>query len=821
MHNQSVTNKNLKVLIIEDMPDDALILADYLQDNGYPIDWQRVSCENDLKNALQQPWQLVLSDFTMPGFGGLQALEIVRQQDQDIPFIFVSGSMGEDHAVEAIRSGAQDFIIKGQLLRLLPAIERELRDVEFKRTQRQTRQLVKQLSMAVEQTADSVMIIDAEKKIEYVNAAFEQQTGYGQQELLGQPDTVLFTDSQQLQFQQQIWNTVEQGEVYIGTVLHPRKHGEHFYQERIITPLKNDEGVITHYIATGRDITQRLKAEEARNQLATILEASPDFVTMMSPKGTLTYLNSSGRELVGIALQEELKDKHITDLFPRQIAQSLIAKTISVVNKYGAWTGETMMINSRRANTPVSIVMLAHRDKAGQVQYLSMIARDISERKHFEEEIQYHNTHDALTGLPNRILLLNQAPKVFNKSDSLNKCTAIFSLGLDNFKRVNDSLGHAEGDDLLQQIANKLTHCLWPNDIVARQGGDEFTLLASELNQAEDALKILKKIQQTFKQPMRIGHHEFYITFSTGIAVYPNDGNKIDDLLRNADTAMHQAKASGAGQYRFYEAQMNARSHEILKLEADLQRALDNNEFTLHYQPQVDIEKNKIIGVEALIRWQHPQRGLVSPADFIEWLETSRLIIPVGEWVIQQACLLHRRFRELGYKDMRISVNVSSVQFGESKFLRRVQNALDQLQMPKNMLELEITENIVMQDPDSTTELLVALKKMGVRIAIDDFGTGYSSMSYLKKFPVDVLKIDQTFIRDLDEISNDAAIVEASIYLADKIGLETIAEGVETVEQLGFLQNNGCHIIQGYYFSKPLPEQELLTLLNNGIKYQT
>ncbi|WP_438863208.1 EAL domain-containing protein [Neptunicella sp.] len=817
MDKQTTPSGKLQILVVEDVADDAIIMIDYLEDSGYQIHWQRVCSAAELNQALNHPWQIVLSDFTMPGFGGLQALNIIRKHDPDIPFIFVSGSMGEDHAVEAIKSGAQDFIIKGQLRRLLPAIERELREVEFKRAQRHTQQLVKQLHMAVEQTADSVMIINAEKKIEYVNPACEQQSGYSQYELLGQPDTVVFTDNQHRQFHQQIWSTVEQGETYIGTLLHPRKDGSHFYQERIITPLKNDDGIITHYIATGRDITQRLKAEEARNQLATILEASPDFVTMMSPQGRLTYLNSSGRELIGIGLKDELKDKHITDLFPRPIAQTLISKTLTIVNKYGAWTGETTMMNSNGSNTPVSIVMLSHQDKNGDVQYMSMIARDISERKHFEEEIHYHNTHDSLTGLPNRILLLNQAPAIFNKSQNLGKSVAVFSLNLNNFKRVNDNLGHANGDDLLQQIANKLSHCLWPNDIVARQSGDEFTILASELKEAEDALKILKKIQLTFKHPMRIDAHEFYITFSTGIALYPNDGDKIEGLLRDADTAMHQAKKAGNSQYRFYEAQMNARSHEILKLEADLQRALDNGEFLIHYQPQVDIKNNNVIGVEALLRWQHPQRGLVSPAEFIEWLETSRLIIPVGEWVIQQACVLHQQLCKLGFSDLRISVNVSALQFAENEFLQRVQNALKSFNMPTNVLELEITENIVMQDPNSTTELLIALKELGVRIAIDDFGTGYSSMTYLKKFPVDILKIDQTFIRDLDKISNDAAIVEASIYLAEKIGLETIAEGVETLGQLAFLQKTGCHIIQGYYFSKPLPEKDLLAFITKGV----
>ncbi|WP_275096049.1 putative bifunctional diguanylate cyclase/phosphodiesterase [Sedimenticola hydrogenitrophicus] len=681
----------LHVLIIEDVEDDALLLADSLQAGGLTFDWEYVDSEAALTAALQSPWDIIFSDFSMPNFSGTRALELVRRHDPDIPFIFVSGTIGEATAVEAMKRGAQDFVMKGQLARLLPSVERELRDARTRRERRQ--------------------------------------------------------------------------------------------------------------------------AEAARNRLAAVLEATPDLVAIHAPDGRLRYLNGAGRRLLGLDTQQQIEGRSMQDIFPEDMAQQLLVDVIPYVREHHSWSGETVLQIAEGDELPVSLVVLARHNPQGELEDLSIIARDISERKRFEAELQHRATHDALTSLPNRYFLIDRMTSALERARRHDSCVAVLFLDLDNFKRINDTLGHAAGDTLLQQVAQRLTSCLRPNDTVARHGGDEFTIMVDDLSGVDNTVLVLSKLHAAFESPVNIGLHKVYVTFSTGIALYPHDGESVEDLLRHADTAMYQSKSSGLNQYRFYAPRMNARGHEYLAMESDLRQALAQEQFRLHCQPQVSLRSGQIVGIEGLIRWQHPRRGLVSPADFVPLLETSGLIIPVGEWVLRQACRLHRQWREAGFDGPRISINVSAIQFNDRDLLDKVRRALEEEQMPAGKLELEITENMVMRDPPGAAEILKALHTLGVRTAIDDFGTGYSSLAYLKRFPVDVLKIDQTFVADLGRDLGDEAIVEASISLARKLGLEIVAEGVETLEQLEFLRACDCDLVQGYYLSKPVTDAALIGLL--------
>jgi EAL domain-containing protein (putative c-di-GMP-specific phosphodiesterase class I) len=337
-----------------------------------------------------------------------------------------------------------------------------------------------------------------------------------------------------------------------------------------------------------------------------------------------------------------------------------------------------------------------------------------------------------------------------------------------------------------------------------------------DLPRTENLMVVLRKIYAAFDRPMSLGIQETYITFCTGIAIYPNDGTGIEELLRNAGTALYRAIMSGHNQHRFYAPDMNARSHELLTLETDLRLALKRNEFLVYYQPQAELNTGRIVAMEALIRWRHPQRGLVSPAGFVSMLEESGLIMQVGEWILNQAC---SEYRDMGLHDVRISVNVSASQFNDPELLHKVCSVMKRDGIPPNVLELEMTENTVMQDPAAAAEILKKLRALGVRIAIDDFGTGYSSLSYLKRFPLDTLKIDQSFVRDLTRDTNDAAIVETSITLGKKLGLEVVAEGVEGKEQFDFLRAHDCDLAQGYYVSRPLRKNELIDLLREGRRW--
>jgi diguanylate cyclase (GGDEF)-like protein/PAS domain S-box-containing protein len=805
------TTQPLRTLIVEDSEDDTLLLVDQLEiEGGRSVDWQRVETEQALTEALQQHWDIVLSDYTMPHLSGMRALEVVRQYDLDLPFIFVSGTIGENTAVKAMKSGAQDYVMKDNLSRLMPAVERELEEAQLRRERRQAEQGLRKLSLVVEQAADGVLITDPNGLIEYINPAFERMTGYGRDEVIGNKPSLLKSGRHDQAFYQSIWQTVTKGEIFRGTLINRRKDGDLFYEEKVITPLKDEQGHVTHLVSTGRDITERVKADEARAQLVAILEATTDLVAILDLDGCLHYLNNAGYRLLGLDPKIDISKFCLTELFPERIKQQLQSEALPIAYRTGSWSGETALRRMDEIEVPVSQVLLVHRDAAGEVEYLSTIARDISERKRFEAELQHQATHDLLTGLPNRILLMDRLSAEVERARHANNSVAVLFLDMDNFKRINDSMGHTIGDILLQQIADRLQAALRPNDTIARHGGDEFAVIAGDLPRSENVLAILRKIYSAFERPMLLGAQEAYITFCTGIALYPNDGADVEELLRNAGTAMYRAVLAGHNQYRFYAPDMNARSHELLTLETDLRLAFKRSEFIVYYQPKAELSTGRIIGMEGLIRWQHPQRGLVSPAGFVSMLEESGLIIPVGEWMLSQAC---SEFKEMGLQGMRISVNVSASQFNDPELLRKVSRIMRQENMPPNALELEVTENIVMQDPEAAADTLRKLRALGVRIAIDDFGTGYSSLSYLKRFPLDALKIDQSFVRDLTRDANDAAIIEASITLGKKLGLEVVAEGVETKEQFEFLRAHGCDLAQGYYVSRPLRKSELIDLL--------
>ncbi len=803
----------LRILLIEDVEDDAQLLVDHLESEGLAFDWRRIDTERDMIVKLQESWDIIVSDFSMPHLSGTRALEIVRQHDPDIPFIFVSGTIGESTAVKAMKSGAQDYIMKENLTRLLPAIERELRDAQVRRERRQAEQILRKLSLVVKQATDSVFITDSNGRIEYVNPAFEKLTGYTADEIRGCTSAALSSGKHDTAFFQKLWRTISCGDIFKGILINRRRNGELFHEEKVITPLKDAQGHITHFVSTGRDITARVHVEEANVRLISILEATPDLVAIFEQEGCLRYLNRAGRRLLGLNFEEDVSTRYVQDLVLNGAAQQHISQALLAVREYGIWNGETVLRGAKGKGLPVSQVMLAHRNADGSIEYLSTIMRDISERKHFEAELRHQTNHDRLTDLPNRFFLVDRFTSALEYAKRHGEYVAVLFLDLDNFKRINDNLGHAAGDSLLQQVAQRLKGCFRSNDTVARHGGDEFTIVANDIKNSEDVLRLLQKLHTAFERPVIIRSQNIYITFSIGIALYPHDGDQIEDLLNHADVAMYRAKSNGPNQYRFYASEMNARGHELLKLEADLRLALAREEFLLHYQPQLDLRSNRNLGIEGLIRWQHPVRGLISPLDFVPLLENSGMIIPVGDWVLRQACRVHRTIREAGFDNFRVSINVSAAQFNDEYLFDKISRTLQEEQMPQQALELEITENILMKDPVSAAETLRAIHALGVRIAIDDFGTGYSSLAYLKRFPLNALKIDRTFISDLIDDPSDAAIAEASISLAHKLDLEVIAEGVETAKQLEFLRTHGCDMVQGYYLSKPLPWPELMKFL--------
>ncbi len=806
----------LNTLIIEDVEDDALLLVDLLESQCYHVNWRRVDNARHLKDALEQPWDIVFSDYSMPGFSGEAALKMLRQQDAITPFVFVSGTIGEEAAAAAIRAGANDYVMKTNLSRFLPTVERELKEAEVRRQQQLSAIELKKLSMAVNQVEESITIIGADGRIQYVNPAFERLTGYTLSELRGAVPSFLCRTSQSEATCNEIWRSLKAGKSWSSTISDRNRYGHVYHEEVVVTPLKGSDGEILHYVSTGRDITARVMVEQERARLAAILEATPDYVVMVDPDHRVLYLNGSWRRFLGMEQKNIEPDTRLAQIFSAQLMKEYEHTILPELKRVGTWSGETVIVDAKMQEQPVSLVVLAHTEPDGRMQYISMMARDISERKKFEAELHHRATHDALTHLPNRFLLKDRLKSAIHSSKRRGTMVAVFFMDMNNFKRVNDSLGHTFGDVLLVQVANRIQASLRPSDTVARLGGDEFVIVADELARPEAAIAILKNISAEFERPVIVGSHKIYPTFSTGIAVCPDDAENVDDLLRYADAAMYRSKLVGNNQYFFYAPGMNSRGYESFAIEAELRFALQKNQLQLHYQPQHSAKTGMLVGYEALLRWNHPVRGQLAPLDFIPLLESTGLILPVGEWVIRQACVQHRSLRALGYGYVRISVNVSALQFADRFLSSKIRTILDEERMPRDRIELEITENIVIQDPIKAAAILFDLQQTGVRTAIDDFGIGYSSLAYLKKFPLNVLKIDQSFVRGLGEQSGDAAIVEASIFLAKKLGLEVVAEGVENRVQLQQLQHFNCDLVQGYYMSRPLAEENMQAYLTKS-----
>jgi diguanylate cyclase (GGDEF)-like protein/PAS domain S-box-containing protein len=562
-----------------------------------------------------------------------------------------------------------------------------------------------------------------------------------------------------------------------------------------------------------------LFAEKERAQVT--LNSIGDAVACTDVSGNLTFLNLVAEKLTGWTWQEAAglpmaEVFRILDTTNREVIPNPMDRAVRR-DETVHLPANSILVRRDGFEIPIEDSVAPIHDGEGRAAGAVIVFRDVSVARAMALQITHSAEHDFLTGLPNRMLLNDRIGQAIALAPRHMKHVAVLFLDLDGFKHINDSLGHLTGDKLLQSIAERLVECVRVSDTVSRQGGDEFVVLLSEVAQSEDAAITARRMLQAVSQPHSIDKHDLHITTSIGVSVYPEDGLDAATLIKNADTAMYQAKEGGRQSFQFFKPAMNARAVERQSIEESLRRALERREFALHYQPKVNLKTGAIIGAEALLRWTHATRGSVSPIDFIPIAEDCGLILPIGAWVLREACAQACAWIEVGLPPITMAVNVSAIEFRHEKFLEGLFAILDQTGFDPRFLELELTESVLMKHATSTAKILRNLRESGISVAVDDFGTGYSSLSYLQKFPVDAVKIDQSFVRQISTAGEDTTIVKAVIGMARGLKLRVIAEGVETLEEVAFLRAYQCEEAQGYYFSRPVPAQKFAMLLKSGL----
>ncbi len=574
--------------------------------------------------------------------------------------------------------------------------------------------------------------------------------------------------------------------------------------------LQNVENKRVGILCSFEDITEQKWAEEKLRQAAKVMEHSTNGIAITNSHAEIIAVNKAFTQITGYT-EAEILSQPTKKLKSGEHTKDFYQKMWTSINTTGHWEGE---IWNRRKSGDIFLewlhITVIKDEQTDEVTHYIAIFSDITARKQTEQKLAYLAHYDDLTGLAKRSLFYEIVDRALRRAEKTKRFIAVLFLDLDRFKYVNDTWGHAIGDLLLKDVANRLTNCLRRGDSIARLGGDEFTAVLENLNSIEEVVRIVKRIIDAMQLPFHLDGNEAFVTASVGISLYPNDGNEVETLIRNADAAMYRAKESGKNNYEFFTQKMTGQASQRLSLEAKLRYALERNELVLHYQPQMHLASGHIVGVEALIRWQHPDMGLVYPQTFIPLAEETGLIVDIGEWVLRRACLQHQHWRDSGKPILRMAVNLSPRQFKNASLMARVLQVLEETHMDPSFLELELTESVLMQDTGASSEILHKFKEMGVQLAIDDFGTEYASLSYLKKFPITKLKIDQSFIRDIPNDKDDMAITRAIIALGRSLNLSVIAEGVENKSQLIFLKAAKCDEVQGYFIGQPVPEEELM-----------
>jgi diguanylate cyclase (GGDEF)-like protein/PAS domain S-box-containing protein len=572
----------------------------------------------------------------------------------------------------------------------------------------------------------------------------------------------------------------------------------------------------THVMVHARDVTDRLRAEDELSLATQVIEATSEGVLVCDTDFRVISVNMAFTEITGYVAAEAIGESaHALAALDQD--EQLLERMSTAVGGKGRWEGELRNQRKNGEEFAERVIVFAITDETGAVRRNVILLSDITKRKMDEEHIRYQANFDILTGLPNRALFLDRLDQALSNMERVRRKLGLLFIDLDGFKLVNDTLGHAMGDILLREASRRLQECVRGGDTVARLGGDEFMVIMPNLRRSRNAPDLAQRILDALARPFDLEGYEAFVSGSIGITVFPDDAKSAADLLKNADGAMYQAKEKGRANYQFFTANLNEEVKERLTLKNGLSKALERGELSLHYQPKLEIQGNRITGVEALMRWHNEELGQVSPGRFIPVLEDTGLVVGVGEWAIRTACEQHRTWLEAGLPSIRIAVNLSARQVRERDFVSMVGRILRETNVGPEGLEIEITESMLMTDADNAVQALGELHDMGISVAMDDFGTGYSSLSYLKRFPIDTIKIDQSFVADIAVDPDDAEIINTIISMGRTLNRKVVAEGVETEEQLSILREYRCDEIQGYFFSRPQPAEQLTEFLKANI----
>ncbi|MGR9085603.1 MAG: EAL domain-containing protein [Gammaproteobacteria bacterium] len=667
-------------------------------------------------------------------------------------------------------------------------------------------------TLAMDQFNDAVYLIDLQRMLVRANRAFYRLIGSDAAHSLGRPVSELVHPVGELENCPvcTAQKALEEGAFTLEADDPFNPCG--YPVEVNLKLVRDDSGESCGMLTSIRDLRKSRKIEERLRLAASVFENTGEGVVIIDVNGQVAETNRAFTDIMGYARQEAL-GCHPRIWLPQQQGSRIIRNIWRALRKTGEWRGELWCRRKDGSVFPELLTVSRVLDEQGRLTHYVGVFTDISQIKQSQQQLDHLAHHDALTGLPNRLLLNLRLDQAIRHAERQSTRLAVVFQDLDNFKNINDSFGHPVGDRLLQKVAVKLESSVRKEDTVARLGGDEFVTILENVGKPENVSVAVEKLMLAFAEPFDLGEHEIRVTTSIGISLYPEDGGDVPTLLRNADAAMYRAKADGRNTFQFYTEDMTRNAYERVFLENNLRRAIEEGQLHLLYQPQVDLSSKRIIGVEALLRWTHPDLGMISPAKFIPLAEECGLIIAIGEWVLYTACRQGKQWLDMGIDFGRIAVNVSGIQIQRGVLLDEVKSALAASGLPASRLELEVTEGLIMQQAEFAVLQLGKLRELGVRLSIDDFGIGYSSLSYLKKLPIHKLKIDKSFVRDIPDDANDMAISDAVIAMGRSLGLTVIAEGVETEAQWQFLSASGCEAGQGYLFGRPLPPGTLEKLM--------